>query len=235
MATLASIIFSLQSILQDAAYTEPILTEQINGAVANIAAGIRMPNGETSPPLPDLYTYASVSTSTTLPYVLLPTNYQRAVFNIYDDTMYRILAPRGGDYYAFSKFLKQVNKLDFSEQGAVYMACIKGSKLYYQGIPSSPYVMGLHYYRKPTLLAAQGDVPECIPDHLQASIIKHYVIKDLFGEKIEDGQDNTGIGTKYHTTKFFEDMIDLVDFIGRDAEPMYYGSGGFEDRGACDG
>jgi hypothetical protein len=55
------------------------------------------------------------------------------------------------------------------------------------------------------------------------------------GEKIEDGQDNTGIGTKYHTAKFFEAMTDLIDFIGiTDASPMYYGEGGYEDRGIVD-
>ena len=237
MVTLTSIVTSIQNVLQDKAYTIPYLIDQVNEAVQNIAAGIRMPNGQISPPLPDLYDYAVVNTSTTLPYVSLPVVYQRGVFNICDDTLYQILAPRGGDYYSFTRFLRQINKLDLSETGSVYRVCIKGTKLYYQGIPSSPYPLGIHFYRKPATLALDGDTVDAFAsfDHLTNSLIKHYVLKDIFGEKIEDGQDNKGIGTKYHTEKFFNDMTDLIDFIGVDAEPQYYGEGGYEDRGTVDG
>jgi hypothetical protein len=233
-ASLSSLISGIQDVIQDLSFDEESIRRHINNAILNIAAGIRMPNGEISPPLPDLYQYRVVNTSS-LSYVMLPSDYQRKIFNVCDATLYQILPPRGGDYYAFSKFLKQINKIDFSEQGEVYRLCIRGNKLFYQGIPSTPYPLGLHYYRKPAVLSLDGDIPEGIPEHLHHSIIKHYVCKDYFGEKIEDGQDNTAIGTKYHTGKFFEDMHYLIDFIGRDAEPMYYGEGGYEDRGSCDG
>lgn len=231
---LSALLTVITKIIQDAAYTEEVLTDKINSAVSMIAAGIRMPNGQISPPLPDLYKYAVVNTDTSLPHVSLPADYQRSVFNICDDTLYQILAPRGGDYYSFSKFLKQVNKLDLSETGEIYRVCVKGTQLYYQGIPSTAVPLGVHYYRKPVAMTDDDDVPDGIPEHLQERLVKHYVVKEVFGEAIEDGQDNSGIGTKYHTTKFFEAMTDLCDFIGIDASPEYYGSDAGEDRGICD-
>jgi hypothetical protein len=83
-------------------------------------------------------------------------------------------------------------------------------------------------------MAGDADCPDGIPEHLQMRLIKHYCCKEIFGEAIEDGQDNTGIGTKYHSMKFIEAMTDLCDFVGIDAEPQYYGEGGSEDRGVCD-
>lgn len=232
--TLSSLIAAIQDILQDSAYTTTKIAELINDAVNSIAAGIRMPNGQISPPLPDLFAQTTVTTSTTLPYVSLPVNYQRKVMNIYDSSGCRIAPPSGGDYYAFALFLKRVNNFNLTEAGSVYRVCVKGSKLYYQGIPSAATTLGVHYYKKPTPMVTATDEPDGIPEHLQLRLIKHHVCKEIFGEAIEDGQDNAGIGTKYHTAKFFEAMTDLVDFIGIDATPTYYGGDDFEDAGACD-
>ena len=232
---LTTLTNAIQDILQDSAYTTTKIAELINDAVNSIAAGIRMPNGQISPPLPDLFTQNTVTTSTTLPYVSLPVNYQRKVINIYDSSGYRIAPPSGGDYYAFALFLKRVNNFNLTEAGSVYRVCVKGSKLYYQGIPTAATTLGLHYYKKPTTMVTATDEPDGIPEHLQLRLIKHYVLKEIFGEAIEDGQDNHGIGVKYHTGKFYEAMTDLCDFVGIDAEPMYYGSGDYEDAGTCDG
>lgn len=234
MATLTQIVTAIRGILDDPDYTEAIVVDQINDALLIIAAGIEIPNRGISAPLPDLFTTGSVSTSLTLPYVSLPADYQRSVVSIYDSSSNIINPPKGGDYYAFSQFLKQISSLSLTETGSVYTLCIKGSKLYYQGIPSVSEVLGLHYYKTPTVLALDGDVPSCLPTHLQLGLLKHYVCKEIMGEKIEDGQDNVGIGAKYHTTKFFEYLISLTNFIGIDSSPQYYGPSEFEDRGACD-
>ncbi len=115
------------------------------------------------------------------------------------------------------------------------MVCVKGSKLYYQGIPTAATTLGLHYYKKPTTMVTATDEPDGIPEHLQLRLIKHYVCKEIMGEAIEDGQDNHGIGVKYHTGKFYEAMTELCDYIGIDAKPHFYGCGDFADAGACDG
>jgi hypothetical protein len=233
--TLSALIDAIQEVLQDNSYEDDNLTIKINDAINAIAAGIRMPNGQISPPLPELYTYGVVNTSTLTPFVSLPVNYHRGVFNVYDSSNYRISPPAGGGYYSYNLFLKQIQNMALAESGSIYRVAVKGSKLYYQGIPSVSTTLGVHYYRKPVDLALDDDVPDGIPGHLQTSLIKHYVLKEIFGEAIEDGQDNTAHGMKYHTGKFFEAMTDLIDFIGIDAAPQYYGAEDYEDLGACDG
>lgn len=234
MATLSYLVSEIDRILDDPAYTEMDLVSKINNAVTNISAGILLPDGSISPPLPDLYTTGSVSTSTTNPYVSLPVDYQRSVIMIYDSTGIKINPPIGGNYYSYSLFLRQITDLSLAESGSVTKLAIKGSRLYYQGIPTVAETLGLHYYKKPTDMVADDDEPEGIPSHLHERLIVHYVLKEIMGSKIEDGQDNTGIGTKYHTGKFNEAMIELVQFIGIDEGPMYYGSNDFEDLGVCD-
>ncbi len=235
MTTLSSHVSSIQDILQDDAYTDQNIVDQINDAVKTIAGGIRMPNGQISPPLPDLFAYGTVSTSTTLPYVSLPTNYQRRVFGAYDSTNYKINPPTGGNYYSFALFMRIITKMDLSETGSIYAVAVKGTKIYYQGIPTASTTIGLHYYRTPVDMALDGDTPDGIPDHLQSRLIKHYVLKEIYGDMLEAGVAEPSRGMQYHEGKFYSAMTDLVDFIGIDAVPEYYGGGGGEDLGACDG
>lgn len=234
MATLSDLVSAIDEIIDDAKYTEQIIVKRINSAVMEIAGGIRMPDGSTSPPLPDLYTIGSVSTSTTLPYVSLPADYQRKVSLVSDSTNYKIEPPQGGDYYSFALFMKIVSRMDLGEAGSIYAVAVKGTKLYYQGIPAAATALGIHYYRKPVDMDADADVPDGIPDHLAERLIKHYVIKCIYGDMIEAGVTEPARGFQYHEAQFYQAMTDLCDFIGIDAEPTYYGSGGYEDGGVCD-
>jgi hypothetical protein len=232
---LSSILSEIQGVLDDPKYTDPIVTKKINAAVLRIAGGILMPTGEFSPPLPDLYTYGTVNTSIILPYVSLPADYQRSVFSVYDSSNYRIEPLRGGSYYAFSRFLSRASNKSLAETGSIYQVAVKGSKIYYQGIPTASTTLGIHYYRKPVDMVLDTDEPDGLPDHLAEALIKHFVIKEIYGDTIEAGVSEPSRGMQYHTGKFFEALSDLVDFIGTDAEPQFYGSGGdFEDGGVCD-
>jgi len=66
------------------------------------------------------------------------------------------------------------------------------------------------------------DEPDGIPEHLAIPLIKHGVCMEIFGEGLEDGEDNQGVGVKYHTGKFFEAMMDLVEFVGYDGAPEQF-------------
>ena len=77
MATLAELLTDISTIIQDSSYTTTILTSRINAAVKHIAGGIRMPDGTSyhgqfSPPLPDLMSVGTVTTSADAAYVSLP-------------------------------------------------------------------------------------------------------------------------------------------------------------------
>jgi hypothetical protein len=220
MATLSSLVSAIDKIIKDDSYD---LVSCINEAVNTIAGGIRMPDGSTSPPLPDLYKSDTVAT-TGLAYVSLPTDYQRNVFNVFDTSWNKIEPVRGGGYYSFNLFLKQISNLSLAETGSIYAVCIKGLKLYYQGIPSAAANIGLHYYRKPVAMALDGDTPDGIPDHLAGDLIKHWVIKEIMGEQLEAGVTEPSRGFEYHTRRFYERMNDMCDYVGQDGEPQYYGT-----------
>jgi hypothetical protein len=233
--TLSSLLAAIKEIIQDAAYTDLLLTGRINAMLLKISGGLRLPDGRISPALPDLYMLGTVNTSIILPYVSLPTNYQRQVVKIYDSSNNVISPPRGGGYSAFGKFMNQVNNLGLAETGSIYLTAIKGNKVFYQGIPTVSTTLGIHYYRKPATLALDGDEPEGIPSHLAGDLLKHGVIKEIYGDVIEAGVTEPSRGMEYHTRRFYELLTDLCDFVGiPDAEPQYYGEGGSEDRGACD-
>ncbi|MCK4817747.1 hypothetical protein KA005_18400 [bacterium] len=226
MATLSQLTSAIESVIQDDSYDD--LTDRINDAIDNMAGGIRMPDGSTSPTLPDLYTAITVVT-TVEAYANLPANYQRGVFYVVDSSGDRITPVDGGNYYSFMLFLNQCHKKDLTETGQVTRVCVKGRKIYYQGIPSTPVNLTVSYFKTPDTLVSENDEPEGIPTHLQMRLIKHYVCKEIFGEGLEDGAEARGVGTNYHTNKFFEAMVDLIDFIGIDAEPEY--CGGDDDLG----
>lgn len=234
MSTLTQIVTAITDVLQDPAYTDEKVITRINGSLQTIAGGVRMPNGQVSPPLPDLYAYGTVNTSTSLPYVSLPADYQRNVVRVYDSSNYKIEPPRGGDYYAFALFLKQISNLGLAESGSIYRVAIKGTKIYYQGIPTASTTLGAHYYRVPATLALDGDVPEGIPTHLAKDLLKHAVLKDIYGDVVEAGVTEPAVAFKYHTGKFYELMTALCDFIGIDGEPQYTGEGSAEDAAICD-
>lgn len=212
-----------QGVLQDSSYYSAITT-WINHAVTAIAAGIRMPNGEVSPPLPDLIDTDTVNTATDAAYKSLPDDYQRNVFMVSDENGNQIIPPRGGDYKSFALFMRQVDLKDLSESGDVYIAVTKGSRLYYQGIPSEAKALTVHFYRIPTDMSEDDDTVDGLPDHLAKHLIKHWVCKEIFGEGLEDSDRSRQAGVKYHTAKFFEVMTDLIDFVGIDAAPEYYGT-----------
>ena len=222
MADLSQLIASIEGIIQDPSYTN--LTERINEATVNICAGVRMPDGTTSPPMPELMASDTLAT-TALAYVALPNDYQRGLFYVSDSSGDRILPPDGGNYYSFMLFMNHCYKKDLSEVGSVSKVCVRGKRLYYQGIPDDSEDITVMYYRIPGVMTEDDDEPSGIPTHLQSRLIKHWVCKEIFGEGLEDGAEAHGTGTKYHTDKFYTAMVDLIDFIGVDAEPEYYASG----------
>jgi len=219
--------------LKDPIYLNMVLDNRINGIVSMIAAGINMPDRSISPPLSDLYSFETVAT-TTEAYASLPDTYQRNVFSVIDSSSDQILPPHGGNYYSFQLFLRNALKKDLTQIGEILNVAIKGSRLYYQGIPAAASDLTVHFYRKPVDMSDDADTPDGIPEHLQSRLIRNYVAKDLLGEAKEK-TDQTISQISYHETEFYNAMQDLIDYIGTDSEPIYYGRSYInEDYGICD-
>jgi len=225
MATLEEIRDAIDDKLDDPSFVSATINSRINEALQIVAGGVMMLDGSISPPLPGLFASDTVTTSTTLPYKALPADYQRAVFQVYDSSDYRVHHVEGGDYYSFGLFMKTAIKKDLSLPGMITIACVKGSNLYYQGIPTATVDLTVQYYRVPATLADNDDVPEGLPAHLAKDILRHYVLKEIFGDLIEDGEDSKGSAAAYHEKKFFEVMLTMIRSMPEgDEEPEFYGS-----------
>ncbi len=244
MTTLREILDDIGLVLTDAsAYQDHVLIPKINDAVLAIAGGISLPENHlkypamTSPFLPDLFTIGTVTTSADAAFVAMPADFmarQGSLKLVVDSTGDRVSCPNGGDYHSFRLFINRLPKKDLSETGSVWICCVKGSSLYYQG--KSAQALTVQYFKNPTDMSAGTDEPDGLPAHLAKRLIRHYVCKEEFGQGIEDGEDNQGRAEAYHTRKFYEAMTELIDFIGIDEEPVYFASSrsSFNDLGACD-
>lgn len=225
MSTLASLTTAISAIIQDSSISD--ITERINDCISFLAAGARLPDGRVTPPLPELFETATVTT-TTLAYVSLPATYQRNVFYVADSSGDKINPPSGGDLYSFMMFMKQIYKKDLTEAGSVYAVCVKGNNLFYQGIPAAAATLTVMFYRKPVDLADNTDEVDGIPTHLQRRLIVNYVCADIFGSMIEDGETSNKMANTYHLNQYYTALVDLVDFIGEnDDSPAYYGKDNF--------
>lgn len=213
-----------QGILQDSSLYADIAT-WINAAVTAIAAGIRMPTGVISPPLPDLLDHDTVSTVTDEAYKALPSDYQRSVIMVADSNGAQLSPPEGGGYYSFGQFMEKAGKKDISGSGSIFMVCVHGKSLYYQNIPDESEDLTVYFYRAPTDMSEDTDTVDGLPDHLASRLIKHWVAKEIFGEGLEDSDESPQYGVKYHTGKFYEAMQDLIDYLETDnLAPDYFGS-----------
>jgi len=221
-----------QGIIQDSGFYASAST-RINSAITAIAGGLRLPDGRTSPPLPDLYSMATVETSTSNPYVSLPATYQRNVFMVADSSGNQLFGPNGGDLYSFALFLKRATNKNLAQGGSVSTVAVQGLNLYYQGIPSAAKTLTVHFYRKPVDMSESADEPDGLPYQYAERLIVSYVAKEIFS-LLEDGGDNQGVGYKIYEKKFYEALTDLMDFIGIDEVSEFYGSGAAQDLGACD-
>lgn len=218
-----------QGILQDNAYYSGITT-RINDAVKYIAGGVHIPKGYGyddvfSPPLPNLFSTDTVDTATDAAYVSLPDTFQRSLEMVADENGYQIFPPRGGDYESFGLFMRQITEKDLSETGDVVIACANGNNLFYQAIPSSAETLTLHFYRLPVDMSDDTDTVDGIPDRFAKDLIAHRVLADIYGGDLEDGDNSMQKGFKYHESKFYQKMVELIMFIGiSNAKPQYIGS-----------
>ena len=194
----------------DVLVADPSLTASLGGfinqGVSEIAGGMPslldgienpIPNALT-PPLPELFTIGTVTTSTTVAFVAMPTNFHR--------DLQLVVSPTGSEIdiaHSFIEFAETYPLLN--KAGRISEAIEHGRKLYYQGIPTSAETLTLHYYRKPVDMVADADVPDGIPSHLQISLLVNFAAWKAW-EHIEDGIE----GETPNTTRFKNSFLSAM-------------------------
>ena len=176
MATFESLISQVNVLIADDSLTN-LFGDFINQGVSEIAGGIPslldgianpLPNSLT-PPLPELFTIGTVTTSINAAYVTMPTNFQR-------DLQF-VAASKGYEIDIAESFINFVETYPLlNKTGGISEVIEHGKKLYYQGIPTVSETVTLHYYRKPVAMVASNSTPDGIPEHLQVSLLVNFAV-----------------------------------------------------------
>lgn len=206
MATTEELVDFVSDIIQDSSYTNATILKYLNRGLRQIAGGLFITYPDRtqvfSSPLPNLLTSDTVTTSTTLPYVAMPDDFGRNLITaISGDTDIRLTIMD-----SFAEFLTFYPTLDLSS--SVTTVSIRGTRFYYQGIPTSADTITLHYYSTPTELEDDEDVPDCLPTHLQEELLINYAAMKIY-DQIEDGIDGAKVNTESYTARFMKAMLDL--------------------------
>lgn len=206
MATTSELVDFVSDAIQDTSFADATILKYINRGLRHIAGGmfITYPDRTQvfSSPLPNLLTSDTVTTSTSAAYVDLPDDFGRgliAAISAATDTQLTIME-------SFSEFLSMFPTLDLSS--SITTVAVRGSILYYQGIPTTADTVTLHYYSTPTDLSDDNDEPDCLPIHLHEELLVNYAAWKIF-DLIEDGIDGRKINTESYSGKFMRAMLDL--------------------------
>lgn len=204
--SLATLRTAIVRIIQDSTYTSTIVDTFINRALEAIS-------GDPNVYLPDLEDNDTVTTSTSVNYVALPSDYQKALFRCYSTTHNRHIRI----YESAALLWRRYSYID--QGGAVTGVAVRGANLVYQRIPSSAETLRLHFYRVPTT-----DEVECLPDHLAYRLVVHWACHQIFSE-IYEGDDSQAAGSiVFHQNEYQKALGELILFCGPPAfEPVPIG------------
>ncbi len=185
-------------ILQDTSYSHTDIIRMMNN-------GLRYISGKVL--LPDLETWADVTTDPNENHIPMPADYQKNLRYCHSTTHNREVRVLGSPLQAFRQF----SILD--QTGRVIMVMVQGRNLYYQRVPSSAETLRVNYFKYPERLSTRWDKPTCLPAHLTYDLLVNYAAFKLY-ERIEDGVEGQKINTQYYKMLFDTAMGDLVEYLG---------------------
>jgi len=148
MTTQALLIQGVKELIQDTTFDSTRILNYLNQGIRQIAGGIFITYPDRtqvlSSPAPLLGTSSELETSIANQYISLPTNFGRGLYHLVSDTNDVEI----NIYDSFAELLSQYPTLDNTSR--VIAASIRGSRLYYQGMPSVAETLTAYYYRVPT-------------------------------------------------------------------------------------
>lgn len=191
------------TVLVDDDTIDTLIGSFINQGVYEIAGGMNSTLlNIITPPLPELFTIGTVTTSISAPYVSMPTTYHRNLQLVVSSRNIEIEI--ANSFIEFSQTYPALNKA-----GIISEVIEQGRKLYYQGIPLVAETLTMHFYRKPVAMSLDADKPDGIPEHLQMSLLSNFASWKVY-ELLEDGVEGTTPNTvKFRT--FFTEALRILE------------------------
>lgn len=181
----------VEGIIQDASYSSVQIDDYINQALLHTAGEVN---------LPDLKRLGTVQTVAGQPYTTLTGltgGFSGKLVKVHSTTIriYKDLDALLSDY------ISSTNK-DLLTAGAVEAVALEGSTLWYQYVPAVAESIILTYYRNPTKLTGDNDVPSIIPEELHFRLLVNGTCWMIYNE-IEDGEEDTKVNTGIHFDQSF--------------------------------
>jgi len=212
MPTLVNLRSQIKEILHTSIFTDSEITARLNLGVNLIAAGLPSSFGEIkTPPLPDLFSIATVDTVLSTAYASMPATYQRSLQFVADSSGREIDV-----YNSMIEFAEDNPLMD--RDGSVDGVIEQGGRLYYQGIPTSVETLTLHFFRLPVDMSSDSESPDGLPDHLAEPLLVNYVCKELF-QLLRDK--NSPDRVIWHTQLFNQYMRALEISIPADNRSLF--------------
>jgi hypothetical protein len=145
------LVQQVKDIIQDTTYSYDNILDWLNEAQRLVAGGVLMVYPDRTQvftsPLELLETSDTVTAIPSAAYVVLPSDYGRELFYIYNETTESFV----NIVESFGGLLNNSPVLEQSRN--VTDAVIEGNRLYYQGIPDDSQTLRLYYYRDPKPMA----------------------------------------------------------------------------------
>lgn len=155
---------------QDSSFTLAHIIRYLNQGLQEVSARVQLPalvaiDGTT------------ITTSASLNYVALPTNFQRNLYKCHSLT-------RNADVKIYPS-PAALDKLfaDVDESGSVYGVAEYGSYIYYQKRAAES--LQIYYLKEPTLLTAGTSQPTDLPMEHVRGLLVNYALKEIFMNKRE--------------------------------------------------
>jgi hypothetical protein len=148
-------------------------------------------------------------------FVPLPSDFMlgklRGIFRAYSVTtcLHPVL------YTSVRKLMAQFSVPDLA--GQVVGVATRGSRLYYQRIPSTPEQLTIHYFRNPEEMDADSDTPDGIPEHLHSKLLVNYALSELW-DLVEDATEGAKANANYYEKKYEAALAELLAFVGPEDE-----------------
>lgn len=215
MATLEDLRDRVSNIILDSQFTDDMIDGYLNDGVLEIAGGLDSAFGDfITPPLPNLFTIETVETGSNA-YVSMPDTFQRDLVFVADSKAIEINISN-----SWIEFMES-NPL-LSRTGTIYEVVEQAGSLYYQGIPTDPEELTVHFYRFPVDMVEDGDTPDGIPTHLQKQLLVNYACKEIFA-LIEDGIEGQQVNTMKYLALFQKALRTLEMSIPADTRSLQVG------------
>lgn len=191
MPTHGELVSDVLEIVQEASVTPGRVTKLLNEGLAFVASKVL---------LPELESKGVIDTVAGSYYANIPTdwNFGRNLYSARTTEGHIRVLP------SIAHLLeKQGVDLDILTYGKLKYITTKGAQLVYTYCPSEVTTIFCKFYKKPTKLIAETDIPSCLPEHIQNPLLVNYALMNAYDLK-EDGAEGLKVNTGHHKTLFYE-------------------------------